>query len=242
MSEQLADTSAAILAGGFGTRLRSVVADRPKVLAEVAGRPFISFLLDQLEFAGVREVVLCTGYMADLVETTLGNHHRSLRLGYSPETTPLGTGGAIRAALPMLTGETVLVLNGDSYCHADIAAFHRRHRERQAKASILLAHVPDAGRFGSVKIDDAGRVAEFAEKWPNAGPGWVNAGIYLIERELLADVPADHAVSIERDVFPQWVGRGLYGDTGGLAMHDIGTPESFAAAEMFLRSIPGTTP
>jgi D-glycero-alpha-D-manno-heptose 1-phosphate guanylyltransferase len=235
MSDSLASVDAAILAGGFGTRLRSVVSDRPKVLAEVAGRPFITFLLDQLVTAGVRSVVLCTGYMADLVESTLGETYGPLKLHYSRETTPLGTGGAVRAAMPHLRSATVLVLNGDSYCQSDLTAFYAKHVERNAKASILLTHVPDAGRYGSVSTDTAGLVTEFAEKRPNAGPGWINAGFYLIERDLLAGIPEGQAVSIERDVFPQWIGRGLNGVPIGQALLDIGTPESLAAATTFLK-------
>ena len=227
--------TAFILAGGLGTRLRSVVADRPKVLAEVAGRPFITFLLDQLAIAGVRDVVLGTGYMAQLVESTLGNSYGPLTLRYSPETKPLGTGGAIRAALPRLTTPTVLVLNGDSYCDVDVAEFQRRHQESGAKASILLTHVSDSGRYGSVKTAADASVTEFAEKRPDAGPGWINAGHYLIDRGLIESIPAGQAVSIERDVFPKWIGHGLMGVPIGRALLDIGTPESLASSEAFLR-------
>ena len=230
-----ANITAFVLAGGLGTRLRSVVADRPKVLAEVAGRPFLHFLLNQLAAAGVRDVVLGTGYMADLVESTLGFTHGPLSLRYSPETTPLGTGGAVRAALPMLTSSTVLMLNGDSYCDAELGEFHAQHLQSGAKASILLAHVADSSRFGSVKTDAAGTVTEFTEKRADAGPGWINAGIYLIDRSLIEAIPTNQAVSIERDVFPRWIGHGLRGVSIGRALLDIGTPESLASSEAFLR-------
>lgn len=227
--------TAFILAGGLGTRLRSVVADRPKVLADVAGRPFITFLLDQLASAGIRDVILGTGYMADLVESTLGPNYRTLTLSYSRETTPLGTGGAIREALPMMQSPTVLVMNGDSYCDADLGEFLQKHQESGAAASILLAYVTDSGRFGSVKTAADGTVTEFAEKQPDTGPGWINAGIYLIDRSLIESIPENQAVSIERDVFPNWVGHGLHGMLLGKALLDIGTPESLASSEAFLR-------
>src|SRR5690349_11400865 len=111
-----ATTTAVILAGGVGSRLRSVVSDRPKVLAPIRNRPFLSYLLDTLEDAGLSEVVLCTGYMASLVEETFGPNYGRMRITYSRELTPLGTGGALRAALASIETHSVLVLNGDSYC------------------------------------------------------------------------------------------------------------------------------
>ena len=118
----ISNIEAAILAGGLGTRLRSVVPDRPKVLAEIGGRPFIEILLDQVAAAGIRTAVLCTGYLGDQIEARLGTRRGPLALRYSREVEPLGTGGALRLALPMLASDTVLVLNGDSYCDADLRA------------------------------------------------------------------------------------------------------------------------
>src|ERR1700677_3864366 len=118
----------AVLAGGMGTRLRSVVADRPKVLATVHNRPFLAYLLDQVARAGVRETVLLTGYMAGVVQQQFGSKFAGMSLSYSEEPAPLGTAGAIRHALLLLTRPTVLVLNGDSYCDLDLAAFFERHQ------------------------------------------------------------------------------------------------------------------
>jgi D-glycero-alpha-D-manno-heptose 1-phosphate guanylyltransferase len=232
-SAPLADITAAILAGGLGTRLRSVISDRPKVLAEIHGRPFLTYLLDELAAVGIEHVVLCTGYKAEKVREILGDRYRNMRLNYSEETTPLGTGGALRAALPHLETPTLLVLNGDSFCRADLAAFRTWHDERQAQASLLLAQVPDTARFGRVTVDETGQVLEFAEKGQNFGPGSINAGIYLLAQKLIAEIPTDRAVSLEREVFPAWIGRGLCGYSGGREFLDIGTPESFAQAEQF---------
>ena len=120
-----------ILAGGFGTRLRSVVSDRPKVLAEVGGRPFLEYLLDQLVAEDVKSVVLCTGYLGEQVQRRLGTHYRTLALQYSREPQPLGTGGALRLALPMLDTDPVLVMNGDSYCDTRLDAFANWHAGRR---------------------------------------------------------------------------------------------------------------
>jgi D-glycero-alpha-D-manno-heptose 1-phosphate guanylyltransferase len=231
--KNLSHITAAILAGGLGSRLRPVVADRPKVLAEVGGRPFIFYLLDQLAAVSVQRVVLCTGYLADLVKDTLGETYGPMNLLYSREPSPLGTGGALCFALPLLESETVLVLNGDSFCEANLRAFCLVHCLRRAQASLLLAEVTDTGRFGWVELDGEGRITGFLEKGKATGSGWVNGGIYLINRSLLDTIPPQQIVSLEQGIFPAWIGRGLYGFRIDGRFLDIGTPESYAAAEEF---------
>jgi D-glycero-alpha-D-manno-heptose 1-phosphate guanylyltransferase len=231
--EDLANTAAIILAGGMGTRLRSRVSDRPKVLASIRRRPFLAYLLDQLSDAGVREVVLCTGYMGAQVRTTFGDGYGNLHLVYSQELSPLGTGGAVRAALPLTQSDPVLVLNGDSFCQVDLPAMWARHHALGAEATLLLVHVPDSGRYGGVKTNPDGRLAAFAEKNDDGGPGWINGGMYLISRRLLETIPADGAVSLEREVFPAWIGRATYGYPSEGPFLDIGTPETYAAADSF---------
>jgi NDP-sugar pyrophosphorylase family protein len=226
---------AVILAGGLGTRLRSVVSDRPKALAEVAGRPLLAWLLDMLISAGVPRVVLCIGYLGEMIEQAFGDHYAGLPIGYSQEATPLGTGGALRAGLPQVDARTVLVLNGDSLCRADLAAFARKHAATDARFSLLLTHVDDTTSYGRVETDAAGRITHYLEKGSTPGPGWINAGIYLLDREVVASIPPNRSVSLEREVFPAWIGRGLYGHRHGGPFIDIGTPESYARAAEFLR-------
>ena len=228
--------TAAVLAGGFGTRLRPAVGDRPKALARVAERPFIAFLLDQLEAASIRETILLTGHRGAQVRDELGVHHGSMRLRYSREAEPMGTGGAVRLALPMIEGETLLVLNGDSFCDADLDAFGRCHDPETC--SLLLAQVEDAGRFGQVHADEDGTVHGFAEKGATDGPAWINAGVYLLPRSIVKMIPANRAVSLEREVFPRLVREGqLRGYRQGGAFIDIGTPESYAMAESFVGAV-----
>ena len=231
--KNLSHITAAILVGGLGTRLRPVVSDRPKVLAGVGGRPFIFYLLDQLAAARVRQVVLCTGYLGHQVKDTLGETYRSMNLLFSQEPTPLGTGGALRFALSRLESETVLALNGDSFCEANLRAFCLVHRLRGALATLLLAEVTDTGRFGWVDVDGEGRITGFQEKGKAGGSGWVNGGMYLINRSLLEDIPPGRKVSLEQDLFPAWIGRGLYGFRTQGRFIDIGIPESLAGAETF---------
>jgi NDP-sugar pyrophosphorylase family protein len=226
--------TAAILCGGLGTRLRSVVADRPKALAPVRGRPFVTYLLDRLAEASVGEVVLLTGYRADQVQDALGATYAGMSLIYSEERTPLGTAGAVRWALPCFSGRTVLLLNGDSYCDVDLAAFAALHRRHGARASLVLARVEDASRFGLVRAGPDGRVRRFEEKAAAAGRGWINAGVYLLDRALIEELPRARPASLERDMFPRWAAGGqLHGFRCRGRFLDIGTPESYAEAERF---------
>ena len=229
----VSDTTGAILAGGLGTRLRSVVADRPKVMADVCGRPFLAFLLNQLAEAGIRKTVLCTGHMGEQIRNKFGASYKGMRLAYSQEATPLGTGGAIRLAAPLFESDSVLVLNGDSYCEADLQAFCRWHDDRESKASLLLTRVPDTSRYGRVITDTAGLVRDFKEKLPQHEPGWVNAGIYLLNRDLIMTIPWFREISLERKCFPSWLRFGLHALRTHGQFLDIGTPESYAAVERF---------
>ena len=229
-----ADITAAILCGGLGTRLRSAVADRPKALAPVRGRPFLTYLLDQLAEAAVGEVVLLTGYRADQVQDALGPTYAGMSLIYSEEPMPLGTAGAVRWALPCFSGRTVLLLNGDSYCDVDLPAFAACHRRHAADASLVLARVEDASRFGRARAGPGRRVRRFEEKGDSLGGGWINAGIYLFDRGLVEDLPRGRPASLERELFPAWAAEGrLHGFRCRGALLDIGTPESYAAAERF---------
>lgn len=231
--QDLANTTAAILVGGLGTRLRSVVADRPKVLAEVRGRPFLVYLLDQLAGVGIRYVVLCTGYLGEEVRTAFGDSYGSLRLVYSQEPSPLGTAGALRLALPLFKSDSVLVMNGDSFCSVDLRAFWTWHCVRDADATLLLTRMPNTRRYGQVYVDDNGRVLGFDEKSDKCRPGWINAGTYLIKQDLLRPIPTGRSVSIEKEMFPSWIDRGLYGYRSEGRFLDIGTPEAYTAAEQF---------
>ena len=232
-----ADLTVAVLAGGMGTRLRSVIPDRPKVLAPAGGRPFLSWWFDALDAQGFRDVVLCTGYRAGQVRDSFGSVHRNLRLRYSAEEEPLGTAGALRHALELFRSEPVLVLNGDSFCDVDLSAFCHNHRQSGLRASLVLARVEDTSRFGSVQFQSGGRIEAFREKISRAEPGWINAGVYLFSRELLAALPAKQSLSLERDVLPHWIPDGINTFHGAGKFLDIGTPESLAQAEDFFLSL-----
>lgn len=229
----LSGTTSILFAGGLGTRLRSVVADRPKVLAEVNGRPFLTYLLDQLATAGIRRAVLCTGYKSNMVRVALGASYRGIELIYSEEEEPMGTGGALRLALPLLGDERVLVMNGDSFCDADLVSFAHRHQSVSARCSLVLARVADVGRYGAVQLAPDGVITIFEEKGAHEGEGLINAGIYLLDTDLIAEVPAQVVYSLERELFPQLTGSGLYGFEEGGRFIDIGIPNDYYAASAF---------
>jgi NDP-sugar pyrophosphorylase family protein len=228
---------ALILAGGLGTRLRSVLPDLPKLLAPVNGRPFLRYLLDRLERAGVREIILCTGHRAEQIRAEFDRYPTSIRLNFSHETQPLGTGGAVRQALNATDAAEFLVLNGDSYLDCDLRPFIDWHHDHGLPGSLLLTHVDDASRFGTVQTDSRGVIEAFREKEGRAVPGWINAGIYLLSRKLLEPLPQGQAFSMERELFPRWLERGLGGYRVKAAFLDIGTPESLAQAEAFLAGV-----
>jgi NDP-sugar pyrophosphorylase family protein len=232
-TNQAARLTVAILAGGLGSRLRPVLSDRPKVLAPVGGRPFLAWWFDRLAAQGFREVVLCTAHLADQVKETFGPAYRNLRLRYSVENQPLGTGEALRHALPLFHSDSVLVFNGDSFCDVDLSRFIRDHFESGLRASLVLTRVEDGSRFGSVKLQADGRVEEFREKTGPPAAGWINAGIYLLSRDLLAASPAKQSRSLERDLLPRWVPEGINAFRHRGKFIDIGTPDSLAQAEDF---------
>ena len=229
----LNNLTAAILAGGQGTRLRSAVSGRQKVMAEVKGRPFLAYLLDKLENAGIKKVVLCTGYLGEELEKTFKTSWKNMNILYSKETAPLGTGGALRKALPLFDSKTILVMNGDSYCNADLIDFYKFHVSRKSNISVVLTSVDNISRYGMVKINNRGLIKSFAEKPEENKPGLINGGIYLIKSEILLKVSENKKVSLEKEIFPSLAGENMYGYKNYGNFIDIGTPETYREGENF---------
>lgn len=223
------------MAGGFGTRLQSVISDRPKVMAEVCGRPFLSYLLDQLSSAGFRRVIISTGYMASAIEEHFGGSYGALEISYSREDEPLGTGGGLRLAISHSAGETVVVMNGDSYIDADLRGFVAWFFEEQREAAVVLTKAADTSRFGRIKLGENKIIASFEEKNKIGGVGWINAGVYALRRPLIGAAEPGTYFSLERDFFPNLAGSRLFGYCVEGAFLDIGTPQSYSEAEAFFR-------
>jgi NDP-sugar pyrophosphorylase family protein len=231
----LEQTPLVLLAGGLGSRLRPVVADRPKGLAPVGGEPFLKIQIDLLRRQGARQFVLCVGWQAEQVRDFFGDGAgHGVDIVYSMETRLLGTGGALRLAGRFFQPRA-LVLNGDTYLAADYEAVLRHHLQEHENAgaagTLALAHLDDASRYGSVELDSRGRfLTGFAEKKAASLPGWVNAGAYVLERCLLDLAPPETVCSLEREVFPAALTAGLplAAWRSPEPFHDIGTPDSLA--------------
>ncbi len=225
-----------VLCGGQGTRLRSVVADRPKSMALVSETPFLQLLLERLRCQGVLDVILGTGYMAEQIERyfTCGNQFH-LRIRYSREHEPLGTGGALKLAETLIS-DPVLVLNGDTYVEWSLVPMLELFKGRNADMVLVLHAVVDVSRYGSVVLDQDGRVTQFVEKGAAAGPGLINAGVYLLRKQIVGDLPVAIAISLEREVFPRLLDRGVYGLVCPGLFIDIGIPDDLNRAQVLLPS------
>ncbi len=233
-----ANLTVAILAGGMGTRLSPAVSDRPTALAQVAGRPFLAWWLDTLDQSGARCVVFCTGHLGNQVRECFGARYKRLELRYSHESEPLGTGGALRHALAEFRSESVLALNGDSYCDVDLGAFWKRHAHRGSAASLVLTPTQDAQDLARVTLQPNGRVDQIQKNDDSEGADWMNAGIYLIQRDLLKSLPNDKPLSLEYDLLPRWLCHGVYGFASAGRFLDISTPETYAGASQFFAPAP----
>ena len=223
---------ALVLAGGEGTRLRPLTLTTPKPVMPLAGRPFLSFMLDWAHGHGVDEVILSCGFMSDAVKPVLGDIYDGMRLRYVIEEEPLGTAGPVRLAYDEgLLEERLLVLNGDVLTDIDLTGELEQHERTGARATLALYPVDDTSSYGVVPTDDEGRVEAFIEKGGGDAPtNRINAGAYVIEREVVESIPAGRAVSFEREIFPALVGDGLYGYAAAGYWIDIGTPERYLEA------------
>jgi D-glycero-alpha-D-manno-heptose 1-phosphate guanylyltransferase len=228
------DIGAFVLCGGQGTRLRSVVADRPKSMALISGTPFLQLLLKRLTSQGVNDVVLGTGYMAEKIERYFGDGKQfRLRIRDSREHEPLGTGGALKLAEPLIS-DPVLVLNGDSYVEWSLVPMLQLLSAKHADLVIVLQAVADVTRYGSVTLDQDDRITHFVEKGIAAGPGLINAGVYLLRKQIVRSLPASTAISLEKEVFPRLLDRQVYGLICTGPFIDIGIPDDLRRAQALL--------
>jgi mannose-1-phosphate guanylyltransferase len=239
MNSMITMTDAVILCGGAGLRLRPVTGDDPKSMAQISGRPFLAMLLSQLQFFGFERVTLAVGIRADAIESYFGETFGGMKVEYSNESSPLGTGGALRQAATHLKSRYCLALNGDSYTAVDLGKLMEAHADSGAEVSMVAVPVDDRGDAGSVVLDGNGDVVQFAEKERSLFAQHLNAGIYMFSRELLERIPAGHPVSLERELFPEWIQQGcrVNGFVYGGKCVDIGTPERYRAAQEVLAEV-----
>ena len=229
---------ALILCGGLGTRLRSVVNDRPKTMADIEGRPFMERIIVLLVKQGISHIVLCTGYKSEDIAKRIENwgSQYNVKFTISQEEKPLGTGGAIKLALPYINENNFIVVNGDTFCRFDVNELLQVHSKKNANATLLLSYVDGASRFGQVQSDEHGCITEFKEKSGVNKSAYVNTGVYLLNRECFSSYNAADSWSLEKNFFPGLIGKGLVAVKTTEQFLDIGTPASYAYASEFLKN------
>jgi len=222
-----------ILCGGLGTRLRPTLGDVPKPLAPVAGVPFLERLVRELVFAGCPRIILGTGFGSDKIRRWAESSEEiGARVHISEEEKPKGTAGALRNALDLLRGDTVLALNGDSFVPGlSLTDFMAQHAENGCPTSLVVVPANERDDAGSVVVNQHGRVLHFAEKEKRPDARYVSAGIYLLNRDLIALLPDDRPVSMEYDALPSWLSSGIYAYRSQGTLFDIGTPARLAHAQ-----------
>ena len=220
-------TEAVILAGGLGTRLKSITADLPKPLAAINGRPFLNFVLDHLIQCNVQHIVLSVGYQHEKIQKEYGSTYKSLSISYAVEERPLGTGGALKLAMKSITSDNFFMLNGDTLFDIQLQSLAAFHQEDEATVTLAAKGVKDAGRYGTIEADEKGYVLQFREK-TTAREGLINGGVYCINTAVQQFFPPQEKFSFEKDVLEQMTGSKqlkmmLFDDY----FIDIGIPEDY---------------
>jgi NDP-sugar pyrophosphorylase family protein len=230
---------AIVLCGGSGLRLRSVIGDSAKGMAEVAGRPFLEVLLHQLRRHGFQRVIMAVGFQKDAIRKFFGDRIGDLELVYSEEATPLGTGGAIRNAVEFITSDSVLVTNGDSYADVDLGRFTKHHSDAGADASVVVVPADGRSDCGFVLVGKDGAVRSFDEKQAPPDASYINAGIYMMSKAMTLEIPLGRPVSLEREVFQQWMNEGhdIQAFVYSGKCIDIGTPDRYRVAQDVLAEV-----
>lgn len=222
---------AIILAGGFGTRISTVVKDVPKPMAPVNGKPFLQYVLNYLIDFGFERIILSVGYKKEVIKDYFGNHYKDMAIQYCEENKPLGTGGGIKKALSFAQEEQVFVLNGDTMSKIDYQQFLEDHLEHKSSLSLALKPMKDTGRYGIVKTNNANRIVEFCEK-QSSQQGNINAGIYIVNTRIFDNLTFPEKFSFEKDFMEKMVDKiNISAFCYDGYFIDIGIPEDFYRAQ-----------
>ena len=220
-----------ILAGGLGTRLKSVVNNLPKPLAPINGNPFIKYVLEWLYKNNISKVVMSVGYKWEKIFADLGNNYKNIKIKYSIESKPLGTGGAILNSLKLINGDHFLVINGDTLFEINLNQFQLYHKKNNFDVSMGLKHLNNFDRYGKVIVDNKGRIINFLEKEKTKN-GIINCGIYLMNKKIINFLPRLDNFSFEKDFLEKNTHNLNF---GGFIQNeyfiDIGIPEDFEKAQ-----------
>lgn len=229
MTADLKEIDVVILCGGLGTRLRPVVSDRPKVLAKIGEKTFLDILIDNATNQGFKNIILCVGYLKRQIK----NHFdcgKDYNIMFSEEEEPLGTGGALKKAKPLIKSNPFVVMNGDSICNINFHDFYDFHVNKKATLSMALVRTKAAQDFGSVILDESQRITSFKEKVVSKDECLINAGIYLMQKDVFSYMPDENRFSLEYDFFPRIIEERCFGFIIEDELIDIGTPERYKKA------------
>lgn len=217
---------AIILAGGEGTRLRGVISDIPKPMAPISGKPFLEYILTQLKNQGICDIIISTGYKADCVKSYFKDGNKwGINIIYSHEETPLGTGGALKKAVELFDDEYFLLINGDTFIDVELDRVLRAHKVSKAVFTLVLVKVADTQRYGKVAVASNMEVDEFIEKG-EVGSGLINGGYSFLHRKVAGAI-GQGRISLESEVLPQFIHKGLYSFVVDGFFIDIGIPTDY---------------
>ena len=233
MVSDINNVDALIICGGLGTRLKSVLNDRPKILAEINGRPFISYLIDYLETQGISRIILCTGHgHEEIEEWVTRNYTGGVVIEFSREISPLGTGGAVKNAEHLIRGDDFLVLNGDTFFELDYNAFVRDYFSKDAVALLATSQSDQTSEYGTICTDQNDRIIFYGEKIKGEEKrGLISGGVYMFNKKILRQLPSNTPVSLEYDSIPNHIlpmyDKAVYGHLSQGYFLDIGTPKNY---------------
>lgn len=227
---------AIILAGGLGTRLRSVIKDIPKPMAEISGKPFLAYLIDFLGKQKIKRVILSVGYKFEVIKDFFGNKYKDIDIYYAIEEISLGTGGAIKNALPGVYGDEVFVINGDTFFDINLKDFYNLHKSRNSKLSMALKYMNFTDRYGTVEIDENNKIIAFHEKTQKYNV-LINGGIYLLNKIFFNYLATQNRFSFEKDFLEKYYrDYEFYGFPFDKYFIDIGVPEDYNKAQRELKN------
>jgi D-glycero-alpha-D-manno-heptose 1-phosphate guanylyltransferase len=224
------DYPAIVLAGGLGTRLRSVINDLPKPMAPVNGKPFLHYIFQYLKQENVREVILSVGYKHEVIEDFFGKEYLGIKIKYSVEEEPLGTGGGIKQAFDLISGPAY-VLNGDTFFGVNLLALQEFYFESDCDIALAIKPLENFDRYGTVQMDEAFRIIKFEEK-KFVETGFINGGVYFFDKKLFSKVDVSQKFSFEKEILEKYTGQLKFsGDVFDGYFIDIGIPEDYNKAQ-----------
>jgi len=229
MAANLRGTDVVILCGGLGKRLRPVVSDRPKVLAKIGEKTFLDIIINNLLLYGFKNIILSVGHLKEQIKKHF-NYRDDYNIKFSDEEEPLGTGGALKNAKSLIRSEPFMVMNGDSICKVDFRSFVDFHIEKEALLSIVLVRSKMTEDYGSVILDNSQRITDFNAKVAGRSENIINAGMYLMKKDIFSYMPEQNKFSLEYDLFPKIINNRCYGFLIEGEFVDIGTPERYEKA------------